>query len=328
MTPVRMTPVRGCKPVVAVLEGDNDAFDVDGLARHAEVRTVDARGLRDALEGAHALLMWDFFSSAVHDALAGGVPDTLDWIHVAASGVDALLTPEIVASPVQVTRAVGVFERPIAEYVLACVAAHAKELWLTRAHQERRRWAQRTTTDLRGKRAVVLGAGGIGGETGRLLRAVGLEVAVVGRRARAGADGPPVRALADVGTLLPTADILVLALPLTPETEGIVDARMLGLLPSTAYVVNVGRGRTLDQDALADLVSRRRLAGAAIDTFATEPLPQASPLWNDPRVFVSPHMSSRTDSWRAALAAQFVEQFRLWASGRPLTALVDKERGY
>lgn len=315
------------RPVVVVLEGDVPATGLDEVAADADLVATDAARLPEALTRADALLLWDFFSEDAATQLSRAVPSRLDWIHVAAAGVDAILTPAVVASGVRVTNAAGVFDRPIAEYVLACVSAHAKQLPCTLERQRERVWRQRVTTNLAGLRVVVLGAGGIGSEVARLLTAVGMTVRLVARTARDTPDGP-VAALPDLPALLAEADVFVVALPATAETERIVDARTIAMLRPHCLFVNVGRGRTVDEDALRAALRDGRLGGAVLDAFEVEPLPEGDPLWGDPRVIVSPHTSSRTEGWRDRLAAQFVEQYRDWRAGAPMSALVDKARGY
>lgn len=315
------------RPVVAVLEDAVPARGLEEVAHDADLLVTNADGLADAVGRADALLMWDFFSDTAATVLAAGVPRRLRWIHVAASGVDGILNSTVVDADVQVTNAAGVFERPIAEYVLACVTAHAKQLPRSAHRQSRRQWSQRETANFTDARVVVLGAGAIGRELRRLLGAIGMTVTLVARTARTTSDGP-VRALSDLREVLADADVFVVALPLTAETRGLVGADVLRALPASALLVNVGRGLTVDEGALIDALRGGRLAAAALDAFAVEPLPADSPLWTDPRVFVSPHSSSRTHGWRDRLAAQFVSQYRLWRAGSPFTAAVDKRRGY
>lgn len=315
------------RPVIALLEDAVPAHGLEEVARDADLLVTRADGFAEAVRDADALLMWDFFSDTASRVLAAGVPPRLRWIHVAASGVDGILSPAVVDADVQVTNAAGVFERPIAEYVLACVVAHAKHLARSAYRQQRREWLQRETVGFTDLRVVVLGAGAIGREVGRLLGAIGMNVALVGRAARDTSDGP-VRAASELEDLLADADVFVVALPLTAQTRGLVDEDVLRALPSSSLFVNVGRGLTVDEPALVSALREGRMAAAALDAFAVEPLPRDSPLWSDPRVFVSPHSSSRTRGWRDQLAAQFVEQFRLWHAGRPLTATIDKRRGY
>ncbi|AXH96540.1 D-2-hydroxyacid dehydrogenase [Ornithinimicrobium avium] len=317
------------RQVLAVLSGGNDDVPpfLDELADRVEVRVTDAAGLGPSLEGADALLLWDFFSRAVRDVW--GRADRLRWIHVAAAGVDTLLFDGLRDSGVVVTNARGTFDRPIAEYVLGAVLAHAKLVHESHDLQRRREWRHRETRTVRGARAMVVGTGGIGRETARLLRAVGMEVSGAGSRAR---DGDPdfgrVVASTELADHVGEVDYLVNAVPLTPATHGLVDARVLAALPERAHLVNVGRGPTVVEDDLLAALHAGSLDGATLDVFATEPLPQDSPLWDAPGLVVSPHMSGDVVGWRDALARQFVDNAHRWLAGEPLANVVDKQRGY
>jgi phosphoglycerate dehydrogenase-like enzyme len=300
---------------------------LDDVAPGLEVRLAQADTLGDALPGADALLMWDFFSDAL--APVWSRADRLSWIHVAAAGVDTLLFDELVASDVLVTNAQGVFDVPIAEYVLASILAFTKDLhgsWeLQRSHQ----WRHRETLRLAGRRVLVVGTGGIGRATGRLLRAAGMVVRGAGRVART--DDPDfgdVVASADLARAVTGTDHLVLAAPLTAQTRGLVDAQVLAALPASAQVINSGRGPLLDEDALLAALREGRLAGAALDVFAVEPLPPDHPLWSAPGVVVSAHMSGDVVGWRDDLAAQFFDNLRRWRDGEELRNRVDKVKGY
>jgi phosphoglycerate dehydrogenase-like enzyme len=134
--------------------------------------------------------------------------------------------------------------------------------------------------------------------------------------------------IADLHAVLPEADYVVLSLPLTPETRGFFGAGALARMQPTARLINVGRGAVLDEAALADALRSRRIAGAALDVFADEPLPADHPFWDLPGVIVSPHMSGDFIGWPAAVSGLFVENFRRWRAGEPLLNVVDKERGY
>ncbi|MEX5300447.1 NAD(P)-dependent oxidoreductase, partial [Kocuria sp. CPCC 205292] len=213
----------------------------------ADVTVVTREGLAAALAGsggrrpAEVLLLWDFLS----DALAGAwdAATGLRWVHVAAAGVDAVLFPALRSSDVRLTNAHGVFDRPIAEFVLAAVLAQDKQLHRSKALQRERRWVHRELRHTRGSTALVVGTGGIGRETARLLRAAGLDVRGAGRTPRA--EDP------DFGTVVPAAELaehagwadhLVLAAPLTEQTRGLADARVLAAMSPHAHLVNVGRG--------------------------------------------------------------------------------------
>lgn len=300
---------------------------MERLAGRAEVIYADTAGLGAAVARADALLVWDFFSSAVRDVWSQA--HRLSWIHVAAAGVDKLLFDDLVASPVVVTNAKGTFDRPIAEYVLACVLAHAKQLPTSLRLQQQGQWVHRETRSVAGAQALVVGTGSIGREIGRLLVALGMRVRGAARRARPG-DGTfsEVISSVDLADHVGDVDYLVVATPLTPATRNLVDRRVLAGLPPSAYVINIGRGPCLDEDAVLSALGEGRLAGAALDVFVTEPLPAGHAFWADEHVLVSPHMSGDVVGWRDALARQFLDNAERWLAGEPLVNVIDKQLGF
>ncbi|WP_152195646.1 D-2-hydroxyacid dehydrogenase [Georgenia subflava] len=297
------------------------------LEERADVAYTDADGLEMALADADALFLWDFFSTAVRDAWPSA--GRLRWIHVAAAGVDSLLFDELRASDVVVTNAKGVFDRPIAEFVLMSVLAHAKDARGSLDRQRERRWEHRETTLVAGSTALVVGTGAIGREIARLLRAVGVEVQGAGRSAR---DGDPdfgsVIASTDLVAHVGRADHVVVVTPLTPATTGLIDAEVLAAMKPTAHLVNVGRGAVVVEDDLVAALTAGRLAAASLDVFATEPLPSDNPLWTTPGVSITAHMSGDTFGWRETLARQFVDNALRWLDGEELANVVDKELGF
>ncbi|HWC21891.1 MAG TPA: D-2-hydroxyacid dehydrogenase [Flexivirga sp.] len=316
-------------PVITVLVSDTGPrpTGLEVLEPRATLRYTDAAGLGDAVQGADALLLWDFFSSAVEGVWRRC--DTLQWIHVAAAGVDKLLFPELRASDVVVTNARGTFDRPIAEFVLASVLAHLK---LMREGQELQRehvWRHRETLPLRGRSALVVGAGNIGREIGRLLRAVDVEVTGAGRSARTGdPDFGTVIASSDLPAEVGAFDFVINVTPLTDATRNLFDRKVFAAMKPSAYFVNVGRGASVVEDDLLDALRAGELAGAALDVFETEPLPADSPLWDEPRLAISPHLSGDSAGWLDTLAGQFVDLAQLWLDGEPLPHPVDKQLGF
>ncbi|MCY1651704.1 D-2-hydroxyacid dehydrogenase [Streptomyces sp. NPDC053741] len=308
-------------PVILVLEADPPPR-LGRLAGRAVVRYADRRTLAGLLPGADVLLVWDFTSDAVREAWPGDGPRPR-WVHTASAGVDRLLCPELAASPTVVTNARGVFELPIAEYVAGLVLAFAKDLPRTLELQRQHRWSHRETRGLAGTRAVVVGAGPVGREIMRLLDALGVQVALVGRTARRTIHG-----VEDLDRLAAGADWVIGAAPLTDATRGMFDSRFFGLLQPSAHFVNVGRGALTVEEDLAEALRRRWIAGAALDVFQEEPLGSRSPLWEVPRLLVSPHMSGDTAGWRDRLGEQFVSMYELWSAGEPLPNVVDIGRGY
>lgn len=295
------------------------------IAQFRAARTLDE--LRAALPGAQVLLGWDFRAADLQQAWDAATD--LRWIHWGGAGVDALLFARLVDSDVVVTNARGVFDQPMAEYVLGLILMLAKDLPGTLQAQRERRWHYRTAERIQGKRALVVGTGSIGRAIARLLRAAGMQVEGVGRRARAhDADFGQVHAVAALDAALGTADYVVLITPLTAHTRGLFDAGRFAAMAPHARFINVGRGALVDEAALLEALRRGTLAGAALDVFQSEPLPADSPLWDAPDLIVSPHMSGDTHDYREVVAARFAQNLRRFAAGQPLENLIDKKLGF
>ncbi|OLZ69847.1 hydroxyacid dehydrogenase [Streptomyces sp. IMTB 2501] len=292
------------------------------LTGRARIVHTDAAHLAERLPSADALLIWDFTSHAVREAWPGDGPRPR-WVHTASAGVDHLMCPELAASDTVVTNARGIFDQPIAEYVAALVLAVAKDLPRTLELQRERSWRHREGRRVAGTRACVVGSGPIGRAIVRTLKALGVTTALVGRVPRTGVHGP-----ADLDRLMSRADWVIAAAPLTEQTNRMFDTHRFGVMQPSAFFINVGRGQLVDEDALARALTHRWIAGAALDVFTAEPLPEDSPLWNLPGLIISPHMSGDTVGWRDELGTQFVELYERWAAGRSLVNVVDKKRGY
>lgn len=292
-----------------------------------EVVVVTADGLADALPGARALFLWDFFSAALQEAWHAA--DTLEWIHVAAAGVDSLLFDDLRESSVVITNAHGVFDRPIAEFVLASILAFDKGLHENMRLQREHTWKHRETVLLTGQRVLVVGTGAIGREIARLHSAVGCQVRGAGRREVA--EDP------DFGTVLRSdaladhigwADHVVNAAPLTPGTTALFDATVFSQMKPGAHFVNIGRGASVVQQDLVQALESGRLGGASLDVLDEEPLGAASGLWDTPGLAISAHLSGDVAGWRDSLADQFLLNARTWLAGGPLSTVVDKRLGY
>ncbi|SIR65237.1 D-2-hydroxyacid dehydrogenase [Williamsia sterculiae] len=315
-------------PLVIVTRDDlAPPTNLDDISLLADVTMTTAETLSDHLPGAEVLLNWDFFSGTLRDAWQRA--DALRWVHVCAAGVDAVLFDELRESDVQVTNAHGVFDRPIAEFVLASVLAHRKQLYVSDELQRTGVWRHRETELVAGSRALVIGTGGIGRAVARLLTAVGVEVTGAGRTARTGdPDFGEVFATEELADRVGAFDTVVAIAPLTAQTAGLIDATVLAAMKQTAQLVNVGRGALVDERALVDALTVGSIASAALDVFEVEPLSVDSPLWAMPNVHISPHMSGDVIGWRTRLAEQFLDNLRRYRAGRPLAAPVDKSKGY
>jgi phosphoglycerate dehydrogenase-like enzyme len=241
----------------------------------------------------------------------------LRWVAAATVGVDSLLFPALVDSDIVVTNCAGVFDEAMAEYALTLVSAICADLHTTLRLQYERRWLHRETTRLAGREVLIAGAGGIGRAIARTLAHAGAHVRSIGRQGRMDSELGRIAPVSELGSLLPTADYLILALPLTDDTHLLVGAGELAQMRHDAWLINLGRGTLVDEPALISALFRGAIGGAALDVFADEPLPADSPLWALPNVIVSPHMSGDFHGWEEALVRLFLRQLRLYRSGQP-----------
>ena len=253
----------------------------------------------------------------------------LRWVHTATAGVERVLFPELIESDVVVTNSRFVFDQALAEYVIGMMLVLSKGFETTFAHQAEHRWQQRESDTLDGKVVVLVGVGPIARRAAQLAKAFGMAVRGIGRTARAGdPDFGDITSPEGMRSLFADADYVVMVLPNTPLTAGMVDAGALAALPRTARLVNVGRAATLDQDALVSALREGRLAGAALDVVTPEPLPAGDPLWDVPNLLISPHMSGDFHGSRRQLAELFERNLDHWLRGEPLLNVVDKHLGY
>ena len=316
---------------VIVVQGALGAHEIPGLsdfAGDATLRFADhGAALREAIRDAEILLGWNFRAQALRAAWPEA--RNLRWIHWCGAGVDALLFPELVASRVTLTNSRGVFDRPMAEYVLALILAFAKGLPETWSFQSARQWRHRLTDTICGRSVLVVGAGSIGRCIARLCSGAGMRVSGVGRSARASdVDFGRVHACEHLDNVLPEADFVVVAVPLTPQTRGLLSTAQFRRMKPSARLLNVGRGAIVDEGALIAALEAKAIAGAALDVFEEEPLPAESPLWSMPNVVVSPHMSGDFRGYTHALAAVFRENYRRYCAGEPLLNRIDKQLGF
>ena len=241
----------------------------------------------------------------------------LDWFQTFSAGVDHPVFAAIAANGARVTTASGAAAVPIAHHVMTCLLALAHDLPGFFAEQQQRVWRLRQLDDLEGRTVGVIGMGPIGRETARVAAAFGMRV--IGMRRTVTGDEPcETWTLARLDELLECVDDLVLAVPLTDDTRGLIGARELGLMRRGARLVNVGRGDLIDEGALVDALASGHLSGAGLDVFATEPLPPTSPLWAMPNVIITPHTSGETPLAAARAAGIFIDNAGRYFRGEPL----------
>jgi phosphoglycerate dehydrogenase-like enzyme len=255
----------------------------------------------------------------------------LVWVHARSAGLDRVLVPELVAHPAVVTNGRGAFSPALAEFVLAALLFFGKDLRRLVAQQAARAWEPFDSQRLEGRTVGIVGYGDIGRAVASRLRPLGVKVLALRRRPELAAGDPLVEEVLPPDRLLELvarADDVVVAMPATPQTHGFVGREAIGAMKGTAVLVNVGRGPVVDERALVLALEERRIRGAALDVFETEPLPPESPLWRLPNVLLSPHCADHVPGWVDEAMRVFLRQLDRFRQGEPLRDVVDKARGY
>ena len=246
----------------------------------------------------------------------------LQWVHIHSAGADRPVYPRLRAKGVLVATSSGANATIVAHSALAGVLALARHLPQLWAAQREHRWAPLLGSgmprDLTGQTAVLVGWGPIGQHLGALLQALGLNLVVVRQRAEPAGPGIDTVTFDELHTVLPRADWLLLACPLTARTRNLVDAAALAALPAGARIVNVARGEIVDELALIETLRAGKLGGAFLDVYAHEPLDPASPLWDLPNVIATPHSAGFSDGNAARVGGMFLDNLRRWRQGEPL----------
>ncbi len=252
------------------------------------------------------------------------------WIHTRAAGLEDLLSPELIAHPAVLTNSSGVFSPSLGEWVLGAILYFAKDFPRLLHNQRAGVWQQFDVPFIEGQTVGIVGYGDIGRAVASRVRAMGMRVLAVKRHA-AGHSDPLVErvyATEDRREMMAQCDYVVLALPLTPETRGLIGKQEIAAMKPGAILVNVGRGQVLDEAALAAALEEKRIRGAALDVFAQEPLPAGHPFYKLENLLLSPHAADHTPDWLERAMRFFLDQFERFRTGKPLLNVVTKERGY
>ena len=259
---------------------------------------------------------------------------TLKWLCVPWAGVDSLMAPDYFANEdCLLTNSAGAYGVSIAEHMIATSLVMMRRLDEFMEETRNGQWLKpRPQKSLKDCRITVLGTGDIG--TTFAKRAAAFEPASIVGVCRSGKSSEvvynKVLPVSELDSILPQTDLLAMSLPSTPETKGILSRERMSLLPEGAYIVNVGRGSAIDEDALADNLESGHIAGAALDVFQTEPLPSSSRLWKTKNLLITPHVAGNMTlaHTRNKNVQMFIEDLHNFAVGKPLHYLVDRKLGY
>jgi len=279
---------------------------------------------------ADVLLSWSASGKLLREVFA--MCPKLRWVHSRSAGLDTVLFPELIESPVPLTNGRGVFSQSLGEFALGAILYFAKDFRRMIANQQAARWEQFDITEISGQTVGIVGYGDIGRAVATRVRAMGMRILAVKRH------GPPLYNVdplinqiylpADRKEMLSQCDYVVCAAPLTPETRGMIGEPEFAAMKPNAVVVNIGRGPVIDEAAMVHALTEKRIKGAALDVFDTEPLPAGHPFYHLDNVLLSPHCADHTPDWTEQAMRFFLAQFERFQEGRPLENIVNKKQGY
>jgi len=255
----------------------------------------------------------------------------LKWFQVTSAGVDRHQGTELWNSKVILTGVSGIHATPIGEFVMGLMLMFAKNTPLSFKMMQTREWQRYMSGTLRGKTVGIIGLGHIGGEVARLSKAFGMKVIATRRSAQTAGKTKNVDLLlpsSRMKELLGQSDYVVLTLPLTPDTKHIIGEAELKAMKPTAYIMNIGRGPLIDQEALIKALDEKLIAGAGLDVTVPEPLPKESRLWDFENVILSPHISGGMEDYMLRATELFCDNLKRYIAGKKLLNVIDKKKGY
>jgi phosphoglycerate dehydrogenase-like enzyme len=327
-------------PILSARYRSRDLERIRAAAPGARIVTLSVEGLSDDPVDDVEVLLHGWLSADAFDRLLARAP-RLAWVHSASAGVERALTPTSRSRGIVITNARGVFSRPIAEYVVMMILAVSRKLPGLLELQRERTWQPLEGTELRDVTVGIVGLGSIGRAVGALATAFGCRVVATRRRPEAGTAARDDEELSfgeamldrvggpeTLPALLAESDFVVLAAPLTAETENMISAETLDAMKPGAWLINVARGRLVNERALLRALRDGPIGGAILDTFRDEPLQPSSPFYDLPNVIVTPHTSWSSARVLDRSVELFCENLRKFAQGEPLLNVVDPSRGY
>ncbi|MHC5610392.1 MAG: D-2-hydroxyacid dehydrogenase [Nostoc sp.] len=299
------------------------------LLSDIDVVKVDSEGNLDGdASDAEVYLNGFYLKTSTLDKVLTAAP-ALRWQQSPSAGVNHILTPTFLEKDIILTNAAGVHAIPISEFVLAFMLYHAKNLRKLQTLQDEHTWVRGVfLEELADATLLILGTGNIGQAIASRAKAFGVTVWGSRRHPEPLPNFDKVVGADEWRSLLPTADYVVIATPLTPETKGLIDEAALRSMRQSAYLINIARGAIVDEVALLTALREGWIAGAGLDTVATEPLPEESPLWSLPNAFITPHCSALSPPLKERIAQLFIDNLKRYQTGQPLRNVVDKQAGY
>ncbi|MDZ8241794.1 MAG: D-2-hydroxyacid dehydrogenase [Nostoc sp. ChiQUE01a] len=299
------------------------------LPSDVEFVQVDSEGnLNGDASDAEVYVNGFYLKSSTLDKVLAAAPK-LRWQQTPSAGVNHILTPNFLQRDIILTNGAGVHAIPISEFVLAFMLYHAKNLRKLQTLQDEHTWVRGVfLEELANATLLIIGTGNIGQAIASRAKAFGVRVWGSRRHPEPLPNFDKIVGADEWRSLLPAADYVVIATPLTPETKGLIDEAALQSMRPSAYLINIARGAIVDETALLTALREGWIAGAGLDTVAIEPLPPESPLWSLPNAFITPHCSALSPRLRERIAELFIDNLKRYQTGQPLRNVVDKKAGY
>jgi phosphoglycerate dehydrogenase-like enzyme len=315
------------QPLVLVL-ADEDDSQLAMLSHIAHVTGSTLGAFSNAVSDAEAIFHWSADRATLRQVFLAS-PKVL-WVHSRNAGLDSVLFPELIESPIPLTNGSGVFSQSLGEFALAAILYFAKDFGRMLRNQKSQRWEAFDVEEIAGQTVGIVGYGDIGRAVASRAKAMGMKVLALKRHAPAEADPFIERFYAprQMLEMLALCDYVIVAAPLTGETRHMVSEAQFAAMKPSAVVINVGRGPVIDQAALVRALAARRIRGAGLDVFEQEPIPAGDPIWSLDNVLISPHTADHTATWLNRAMQFFLEQYERFSKGQPLENVVNKRLGY
>lgn len=322
--------------IAILFKPDPKAMYLDIQARHIEaiqqvmpdVEIIQAKDEETLLANGldcDILLTWGLYSPVNYCRSA----DRLKWIHALSAGIDGLAVPDILHKDIAISSTKGIHGQPMAEHVLGMMLTFSRGFHILRQQQTDRQWRKYLAADeICGKTAGIIGLGSIGQEIARKCKLMGMKVLAARRNPEQDELVDQFYAVNDLGGLLSHSDYVIVTVPATPDTFHLIGENEFRAMKPAACFINVARGTVVDEQALVAALQDKRISGAGLDVFETEPLPADSPLWGMPNVIISPHMSAISPYYMDRAITVFCNNLERFKSGSELCYQVDRTRGY
>jgi phosphoglycerate dehydrogenase-like enzyme len=279
---------------------------------------------------ANVIFNWSLSGGLMRDVFL--MCPNVQWVHSRAAGLDNLLFPELIESPVPLTNGSGVFSQSLGEFALTAILYFAKDLRRMIRNQVAGVWEQFDITEVTGQTVGIIGYGDIGRAVATRVRAMGMHILAMKRHGSPFYNVDPL--VERIYTpdqrleMISRCDYIVVAAPLTAETRGMIGEAEFQAMKPEAVIINLGRGPTIDEPAMVRALTERRIKGAGLDVFDREPLPEGHPFYRLENVLLSPHCADHTPDWMEQAMYFFLKQFERFRMGQPLLNIVDKKLGY